>query len=105
MNQLKTQIRTLITEHRYLTDPAALCSLAKQLFHQRPVLYGTLIYVSQFLSDELEQYSGQGLPMPRYNEFVQLLTSPLVQVLDAESGTAKDLLKKLDAVHTCLFQL
>ena len=58
-------------------------SLARQLFHQRPALFGTLIYIFQSLDDEYDDV--QGVPTTRYNHIVQQLTQPLLEALDANS--------------------
>jgi hypothetical protein len=66
-------------------------------------LYGTLIYVSSFLSDELESYSNQGLPAPRHKDLAQALTEPILHALDAESAKPEQLLGRLNVVHEALF--
>jgi hypothetical protein len=80
-----------------------LLPLAEQLFHQRPVLYGSLIYVFQCLEAE---YDGvQGIPTSRYNRIVQQLTQPLLNALDAEFDPPQQLLDRLNRLHEAFFSL
>jgi hypothetical protein len=80
-----------------------LLPLAEQLFHQRPVLYGGLIYIFQCLESE---YDGvQGIPTDRYNRIVQQLTQPLLDALDAEFDPPQQLLDKLNHLHEAFFTL
>jgi hypothetical protein len=80
-----------------------LLPLAEQLFHQRPVLYGALIYIFQRLENE---YNGvQGIPTNRYNQIVQQLTQPLLDALDAEFDPPQQLLDKLNRLHEAFFAL
>ncbi|HEV3110522.1 MAG TPA: hypothetical protein VGY99_08510 [Candidatus Binataceae bacterium] len=103
MTPIKAQLVTLIQAGLYRNNLRALLPLARQLFHQRPALYGTLIYIFQSLDDE---YDGvQGVPTSRYNHIVQQLTQPLLDALDAEFDPALRLLEKLNALHEAFFTL
>ena len=82
MTPIKGKIVTLISAGLYRDNLRALLPLVRQLFHQQPVLYGTLIHIFQSLDDE---YDGvQGVPTSRYDHIVQQLTQPLLEALDAE---------------------
>jgi hypothetical protein len=82
-----------------------LSSLAEQSFDQCPALYGSLLYVFKSLDAEHEKYSGQGLPAARYNEVVELLTQPLLAVLDADVESPQHLLDVLNTLHAALYRL
>jgi hypothetical protein len=77
--------------------------LTEQLFHQRPVLYGSLIYIFQRLEGEYDCV--QGIPSDRYDRIVQALTQPLVDALDAEFDSPRQLLEKLNRLHIAFFNL
>jgi hypothetical protein len=47
MTPIKGKIVTLINAGLYRDNLRALLPLARQLFHQRPALYGALIYMFQ----------------------------------------------------------
>ena len=82
MTPIKGKIVRLISARLYRDNLRALLPLVRQLFHQQPVLYGTLIYIFLSLDDE---YDGvQGVPTSRYDHIVQQLTQPLLEALDAE---------------------
>jgi hypothetical protein len=75
MTPIKAQLVTLIRAGLYRNNPRARLRLARQLFHQRPALYDTLIHIFQSLDDE---YDGvQGVPTRRYDHLVQEITQPL----------------------------
>jgi hypothetical protein len=103
MAPIKAQLVKLIQAGLYRNNLQALLPLARQLFHQRPALYGTLIYIFQWLDDEYDDV--QGVPASRYNHIVQHLTQPLLEALDAEFDPAPRLLEKLNALHEALFTL
>jgi hypothetical protein len=103
MTPIKAQLVTLIRAGLHRNNLRALLPLAQQLFHQRPALYGTLIYIFESLDDE---YDGvQGVPTSRYDLIVQQLTQPLLDALDAEFDPAQRFLEKLNALHEAFFTL
>jgi hypothetical protein len=86
----------------YVDNLSALLALARESFLQNPVLYGTLIFVFQTLQDELGE---QGLPTTRYDDVVQHMTQPLLDVIDADGAPPHQLLDKLNTLHVALFAL
>jgi len=103
MTPIKSKVITLIKAGLYRDNLRTLLPLPRQLFHQRPVLYGSLIYIFQSLDDE---YDGvQGVPTSRYDQIVQQLTQPLLEALDAEFDPPRRLLEKLNALHEAFFTL
>jgi hypothetical protein len=99
------KMRTLIEKGLYGSNLEELSSLAEQSFDQCPALYGSLLYVFKSLAAEHEKYSGQGLPVGRYNEVVGLLTQPLLEALDAEAEPPPHLLDALNSLHAALYKL
>jgi hypothetical protein len=95
----------MITEGLFADNLAALSSLAKELFPQCPVLYGTLLRVFDFIEAEYHRYGGQGLPTARYSQITSALQQTLLDALDAESSSAADLVEKLNRLHLKLFSL
>ena len=103
MTPIKGKIVTLISAGLYRDNLRALLPLVRQLFHQQPVLYGTLIYIFLSLDDE---YDGvQGIPTSRYDHIVQQLTQPLLEALDAEFDPPRRLLEKLNELHQAFYTL
>jgi hypothetical protein len=101
MTPIKGKIITLISAGLYRDN--LLLPLVRQLFHQRPVLYGTLIYIFQSLDDEYDDV--QGVPASRYDHIVQQLTQPLLEALDAEFDPPRRLLEKLNELHQAFYTL
>jgi hypothetical protein len=77
--------------------------LVRQTFHQRPVLYGTLLYIFRCLDDEYDP--AQGTTTERYDEITKELTQPLLDALDAEFAPSGELLAKLNLLHAAFFAL
>ncbi|SRR5260370_29811772 len=103
MTPIKGKIITLISAGLYRDNLRALLPLVRQLFHQRPVLYGTLTYIFQSLDDEYDALGG--IPPTRYDQVVQQRTQPLLEALDAEFDPPRRLLEKLNELHQAFFTL
>ncbi len=99
---IKTKIRTLIKSGLYEDNLRALLPLVKQQFHQRPVLYGSLISLLLTLIDE---FSAGQIPTVRLDHIEQQLSQPMIDALDAEFAKPEELLDKLNALHTAWFNL
>lgn len=76
MMSIKDQMRVFIWRGLYRDNLLALLPLARQLFHQRPVLYGSLIFIFRSLEDEYADV--QGVPTERCADIQKILEQPLV---------------------------
>src|SRR5690349_13156290 len=104
MTTPRDQIRALVTSDLALAvNLRALSQLANQLFHQRPVLYGSLARLFDALLGEYDDYDA--IPTDRADRIRQDLTAPILGAIDAEFDPPAKLLEKLNDLYRTWFAL
>ena len=96
-------MRDLIRQGLSAGNLRELYRLAKQLFHQKPILYGSLLFIFRALGDGYEALDA--VDTARFNEVNQALQEPLLYALDAEDDAPTELMDRLNMLHKEFFIL
>src|SRR5215475_3252624 len=98
---LRDELRQSIRQGFFANNLNQIISLAEQLFHDRPSLYGSIVLICKSLLEE--QDPEQGTTTQRLNDINQALQQPMLDAVEAEFSPPARLIETLNDLYRGFF--
>ncbi len=99
---MRERVVWLIEQGLHQDNLEELIEECEVLLDSSPALYGALVFIFEKLADE---YDDQCITAERYQEILETLKQPLINLLEADTSPAKTILEKLNQVMLSFYQL